>query len=108
MAGNAYLLVGETLTLVDTGMPGNASRVLDLVRDLGRSSDDVTRIVLTAGSNHGGPYVALSETHFAKPSDEPREGEICVVTDRSTAKWHVPQDEKDEAGLPWLRDRTLV
>ncbi len=47
MAGNAYLLVGETLTLVDTGMPGSASRILDYVGGLGHSPADVTRILLT-------------------------------------------------------------
>ena len=47
MAGNAYLLVGETITLVDTGMPGSASRILDYVGGLGHTPEDLNRIFIT-------------------------------------------------------------
>jgi len=44
---NSYLLLGHTLALVDTGMPGNAGRILQAIRNLGRQPDDLTLIVIT-------------------------------------------------------------
>lgn len=44
---NVYVLLGETLTVVDTGMPGNAGAILDYIRRLGRNPSDVARIVVT-------------------------------------------------------------
>ena len=46
---NVYVVVGEGgLTLVDTGMPGNAKRILAYVeRELGRAPGDIRTIVLT-------------------------------------------------------------
>jgi glyoxylase-like metal-dependent hydrolase (beta-lactamase superfamily II) len=46
--GNAYvLLLDDGVLLVDTGMPGNAARVLAAVERLGRRPGDVRHIVLT-------------------------------------------------------------
>lgn len=76
MAGNVYLLAGEQTTLVDTGMPGTASRILDYVQGLGRAPGDVTRIVLTHYHvDHLGSTAALKERTGAKvlahPGDAP-------------------------------------
>ena len=38
---NVYLLLGETLTLVDTGMPGSEEAILDYIECLGRDADDL-------------------------------------------------------------------
>ena len=40
--GNVYLLVGSTLTLVDTGLPDNAAAILSYIDSLGRSAADLT------------------------------------------------------------------
>ena len=40
---NVYLLLGETLTLVDTGMPGSEEAILDYIECLGRDAGDDTR-----------------------------------------------------------------
>jgi glyoxylase-like metal-dependent hydrolase (beta-lactamase superfamily II) len=46
--GNAYVVaLEEGVLLVATGMPGNASRILDAVARLGRRPGDVRHIVLT-------------------------------------------------------------
>lgn len=46
--GNCYVVVGEELLLVDTGLPRNGKRILDYVRNtLKRSPTDIKTIVLT-------------------------------------------------------------
>ena len=45
--GNVYLLVGSTLTLVDAGLPDDADAILSYIDSLGRSTTEVTRIVIT-------------------------------------------------------------
>jgi len=48
---NIYLLIDRQLTLVDTGMPGNAKAILDYARSLGHSPSD-----LDAHRRHPPPY----------------------------------------------------
>jgi glyoxylase-like metal-dependent hydrolase (beta-lactamase superfamily II) len=76
MAGNIYLLEGDALTLVDTGMPGGADRILDYVREMGHRPEDLTRIVLTHYHvDHVGSAAALKArtgaTVLAHPDDAP-------------------------------------
>jgi glyoxylase-like metal-dependent hydrolase (beta-lactamase superfamily II) len=44
---HAFLLVGERLTLVDTGTPGSAGAIEGYIRRLGRSPEELELIVLT-------------------------------------------------------------
>lgn len=45
---NAYLVAtGDGLLLVDTGMPGNARRILSFIEGMGRKPSDLRDIVLT-------------------------------------------------------------
>jgi len=44
---NVYLLLGERITLVDTGWPGNAKRILSYLSSLGYGPSAVSDIVLT-------------------------------------------------------------
>lgn len=43
----AYLAVDERVTIIDTGSPGSDRRILEALRELGRSPDDVDTIVIT-------------------------------------------------------------
>ena len=62
MAGNIYVLEGDTLTVVDTGMPNSADRVLSYVREMGRRPEELTRIVLTHYHvDHVGSAAALRD-----------------------------------------------
>ena len=45
--GNCYLVLGDEPMLVDTGMPGNARKILDYVKSAGKSPSDIKTIVLT-------------------------------------------------------------
>jgi glyoxylase-like metal-dependent hydrolase (beta-lactamase superfamily II) len=60
---NSYLVgIEEGLVVVDTGIPGNAKRILELVSGLGRKPSDVRCIVLThADIDHAGSAAVLKE-----------------------------------------------
>jgi glyoxylase-like metal-dependent hydrolase (beta-lactamase superfamily II) len=58
----AYLLVGERVVVVDTGVAGQTDRILNAVRAEGRSPADVSLILLTHGhGDHAGSAAALSD-----------------------------------------------
>jgi glyoxylase-like metal-dependent hydrolase (beta-lactamase superfamily II) len=44
---NVYLLLGSTLTLVDTGMPGSEEAILAYIDSLGLDAGDLARMVIT-------------------------------------------------------------
>lgn len=57
---NAYLLVGEAVTIIDTGTPGSEGRVLAAIREVGRTADDVNAIIVThCHADHSGSLAAL-------------------------------------------------
>jgi glyoxylase-like metal-dependent hydrolase (beta-lactamase superfamily II) len=64
---NTYAVLEETqvdhhLTLIDTGMPGNARRIMDFVRTLGKGQTVSCTIVLThADIDHSGSVAELKE-----------------------------------------------
>ena len=73
---NAYLLLGSTLTLVDTGMPGSADTILGYIEGLGLNATDLARIVITHYHlDHVGSLAALkartSAQVLAHPGDAP-------------------------------------
>jgi glyoxylase-like metal-dependent hydrolase (beta-lactamase superfamily II) len=73
---NVYLLLGETLTLVDTGMPRSAETILEYIRSLGHAPTDLTRIFLTHHHvDHVGGLAKLKRqtraTVLAHPGDAP-------------------------------------
>jgi glyoxylase-like metal-dependent hydrolase (beta-lactamase superfamily II) len=59
---NAYLLVEDAgLTLIDGGLPGDGTKILRYINQLGRSPQDLHRIVLThSHPDHSGPMKDLS------------------------------------------------
>lgn len=73
---NAYLLLGETLTLVDTGMAGDTGAILGAIHELGRKPADLVRIIVTHHhTDHTGSLAALKERTgaqvLAHPADAP-------------------------------------
>jgi hydroxyacylglutathione hydrolase len=66
---NTYAVLEETqvgdgghLTLIDTGMPGNAGRIIDFLRSLGREQMDGFTIILTHPDiDHSGSVAELKE-----------------------------------------------
>jgi glyoxylase-like metal-dependent hydrolase (beta-lactamase superfamily II) len=71
---NTYLLLGSTVTLVDTGMPGSEDKILAHIEDLGRNTADLSLIVITHHHlDHVGSLAALkartSAQVLAHPGD---------------------------------------
>jgi glyoxylase-like metal-dependent hydrolase (beta-lactamase superfamily II) len=44
---NAFLVLGDSVTLVDAGLPGRRDQLLAAVREVGRNPDDVRHIAIT-------------------------------------------------------------
>ena len=76
LMGNAFLLVGEGLTLVDTGMSGSLAAIRRYLRRLGYSLTDLDMVVLTHHHlDHTGAVADLYRRHgievAAHPDDVP-------------------------------------
>jgi glyoxylase-like metal-dependent hydrolase (beta-lactamase superfamily II) len=62
IVGGPTILLGETVTIIDTGVPGSDDAILAAVEELGRSREEVTDIVIThADGDHVGSLGALVE-----------------------------------------------
>jgi len=62
IVGGPTILLGETVTIVDTGVPGSEDAILAAVEELGRSPDEVSDIVIThADGDHVGSLPAFVE-----------------------------------------------
>ena len=59
---NIYLLVGDDLTLVDSGYPGNGRRIVEYIERIGRSLDELKAILLThSHPDHTGSVPELKD-----------------------------------------------
>lgn len=64
---NAYLLDHDGLTLIDTGNPGDGSRILSAMQALGHAPTDLQAIILTHHHpDHSGSAAALREATRAQ------------------------------------------
>lgn len=62
IVGGPTILLGEDVTIVDTGVPGSADAILAAVEQLGRSAGEVRAIVIThADGDHVGSLAELVE-----------------------------------------------
>ncbi len=62
-----YLIAGETLTLVDSGLPWNDGGVLEYIESLGRRPRELRRILMTHGHpDHAGSAARLSRATGAE------------------------------------------
>lgn len=78
---NAFLVEADVLTLIDTGTPGGADKILAAIRDAGHDETDLGRILLThRHSDHAANAAELARVTGApvlcSPADAPyiREG----------------------------------
>ncbi len=64
---NIYLIEGEELILIDTGMPGDGDTVLEVIKELGYQKEDIKYIVIThAHMDHVGSLAVLKQATGAK------------------------------------------
>jgi glyoxylase-like metal-dependent hydrolase (beta-lactamase superfamily II) len=64
---NVFLLVGDTLTIVDTGFKGRSVHILKEIARLGYSPADITSIIITHHhADHTGSLAAMKEVTKAK------------------------------------------
>ncbi len=104
---NAFLVEADGLTLIDTGTPGGAGKVIAAIRAAGHRPEELERIVLThRHSDHAGNAAELAqltgaEVH-ASPADAPfvRSGSEQPRPSAATALGHamVPYVK---VALPW-------
>lgn len=77
---NSVLLMGEPMAVVDTGYPGNTDAIIDGIKKLGRSPDDLKWIILTHHHfDHSGSAAELAQATGAeivahKNEAEPKQG----------------------------------
>jgi glyoxylase-like metal-dependent hydrolase (beta-lactamase superfamily II) len=78
---NCYLIVDpDGLTLIDTGLPGEAKKILKYVEGLGRKPGDVKRIVIThADGDHVGSLAALKAATGARVYASAAEAEAIAA-----------------------------
>jgi len=75
---NTYLVKRDhSITVVDTGLPGNAGKIIDYVQSIGSHPSDIKTIVLThSDMDHAGSVARLKEETNAKvaihEADAPR------------------------------------
>ncbi len=63
---NAYLLDGDELTLIDTGVPGSEDKILAAMRELGKQPTDLRHIIVThCHADHAGSLAALKQATHA-------------------------------------------
>ena len=71
---NSYLLADHDLTLIDTGMPGDADRVIDSIKKIGRRCEELNHILIThAHMDHMGSVAALKKVSGAQVAASSRE-----------------------------------
>ena len=58
-----YLIVGETLALVDSGLPWNPSGIVKYIRSIGRNPSELSRILVThSHPDHTGGTASLAKS----------------------------------------------
>ena len=79
---NIPLIAEEELTLVDTGMPGSSSRIINFIHSLGRSAEEITLIIITHNHlDHIGGLAGLRK--FTKAKVALHKADINAVDNKS-------------------------
>ena len=101
---NAYLLVEDQgLTLIDAGVPGDGKKILRYIAHIGRSAQELSRVVLThSHPDHTGPVKELSRLTGAVISVHPGDTRLRAKTN---GRWlHYPwQPPAWDWDVPLLR-----
>ena len=64
---NVILIAEEQLSLIDTGFPGSTAQIIDFIRNLGRSVEEISLIIITHNHfDHAGGLAELRRVTRAK------------------------------------------
>jgi len=74
---NSFVVVGDGVTLIDTGVKGGDQKILEALADLGKGPRDVHRIILThLHTDHAGAAARLKEVTGAPVYMHPVDAEL--------------------------------
>jgi len=70
----SFILAGETITLIDTGVAGCENSIFDNIRSIGRDPDEISLIILThSHPDHIGAVKAIKEATGCSVTAHPAE-----------------------------------
>jgi glyoxylase-like metal-dependent hydrolase (beta-lactamase superfamily II) len=77
---NAFLIGGDDLTLIDTGIPGSGEKILQAVRELDKQPADIRHILVThCHGDHTGSLATLKEATGAPAYMHPNDTALVRV-----------------------------
>ena len=77
---NAFLIDGDDLTLIDTGIPGSGEKILQAVHELDKQPADIRHILVThCHSDHTGSLATLKEATSAPAYMHPTDAALVRV-----------------------------
>jgi glyoxylase-like metal-dependent hydrolase (beta-lactamase superfamily II) len=77
---NAFLIDGDDLTLIDTGIPGSGEKILQAVRELDKQPADIRHILVThCHADHTGSLATLKEATGAPAYMHPTDAALVRV-----------------------------
>ncbi|MDO9035660.1 MAG: MBL fold metallo-hydrolase [Methanoregula sp.] len=87
----SYLIAGETITLIDTGVAGCETRIFDYIRSIGRDPAEISLVVLThSHPDHIGAARAIREAIGCSVAAHPAERAWIEDVDRQNRERPVP------------------
>jgi glyoxylase-like metal-dependent hydrolase (beta-lactamase superfamily II) len=107
---NCYLITGDGLTLIDTGLPGMWSQLLEALATVGATPEDLDAVVLTHGHfDHVGMSDRLHREHGRRSRIHRADVPIArhpYRYDHQLARW--PYPFKHPGGVPILLGMTAA
>ena len=87
----SYLIAGETITLIDTGVKGCETEIFDYIRSIGRDPREISLIILThSHPDHIGAAKAICEATGCSVMAHPAERAWIEDVDRQSRERPVP------------------
>ena len=117
----SYILLGETICLIDAGVMGTAPLLLDYLKQIGRSPSEISLVLLThAHPDHIGGCLAIKKTSSASfcahPADKPwiedvgrqyRERPILNFFEFVAGPVRVTRELKEGDTVSWQKGKTI-
>lgn len=87
----SYLITGETITLIDTGVAGCETRIFEYIRSIGRDPSEISLIILThSHPDHIGAARAIREATGCSVAAHPAERAWIEDVERQNRERPVP------------------